>query len=153
MKDGIRGMRFRSPIALGIRDYSRELQFKSSYTLIEHAPLDSLMTEIIPRALEEVRGVVSSALTGDYHKLLEAIGTSAVQSKVEDSEDDNFTSYEHSIVEAVLKADGSGMLVKHPFVNNKLQQLLTKCGFQGIDRRRLSDAGVRSRGRRIPIRT
>jgi hypothetical protein len=130
MKDGIRGTRFRSPIALGIRDYSRELQFKSSYTLIEHAPLDSLMTEIIPRALEEVRGVVASALSGDYHKLLEAIGTSAVQSKVEDSEDDDFTSYEHSIVEAVLKADGSGMLVKHPFVNNKLQRLLAKWAFK-----------------------
>ena len=115
---------------VGIRDYSRELQFKSSYTLTEHAPLDSLMTEIIPRALEEVRGVVSSALAGDYQKLLEAIGTSTAQPKVEDSEDDEFTSYEHSIVEAVLKADGSGMLVKHPFVNNKLQRLLAKWAFK-----------------------
>lgn len=130
LKSGIKGMRFRSSIALGIRDYSRDLQFKSSYTLTEHAPLDSLMTEIIPRALEEVRAVVSSALTGDYQKLLEAIGTSAAQPKVEDSENDEFTSYEHSIVEAVLKADGSGMLVKHPFVNNKLQRLLAKWAFK-----------------------
>jgi hypothetical protein len=130
LKSGIHGMRFRSPIVLGIRDYSRELQFKSSYTLTEHAPLDSLMTEIIPRALEEVHGVVSSALTGDYQKLLEALGTSTAQQKAEDSEDDEFTSYEHSIVEAVLKADGSGMLVKHPFVNNKLQRLLAKWAFK-----------------------
>jgi hypothetical protein len=106
------------------------LQFKSSYTLTEHAPLDSLRTEIIPRALEEVRDVVSSALSGDYQKLLEAIGSSPVQPKVEDAEDERFTSYEHSIVEAVLKADGSGMLVKHPFINGKLQQLLAKWAFK-----------------------
>jgi hypothetical protein len=130
LASGIQGMRFRSPVVLGIRDYSRELQFKSSYTLTEHAPLDSLRTEIIPRALEEVRDVVSSALSGDYRKLLEAIGSSPVQPKVEDSEDEEFTSYEHSIVEAVLKADGSGMLVKHPFINGKLQQLLAKWAFK-----------------------
>ena len=130
LTSGIQGMRFRSPIVLGIRDYSRELQFKSSYTLTEHASLDSLRTEIIPRALEEVRSVVSSALTGDYQKLLEAIGTSPAQPKVEDSEDEEFTSYENSIVEAVLKADGSGMLFKHPFINNKLQQLLAKWAFK-----------------------
>src|SRR5260370_10632815 len=123
-------MRFRSPIVLGIRDYSRELQFKSSYTLTEHAPLDSLRTEIIPRALEEVRSVVSSALTGDYQKLLEAIGTSPAQPKVEDSEDEEFTSYENSIVQAVLKAHGSGMLFQHPFITNKLQQLLAKWAFK-----------------------
>jgi hypothetical protein len=127
---GIQGVRFRSPVVLGIRDYSRDLQFKSSYTLIEHAPLDSLRTEIIPRALEEVRDVVTSALSGDYQKLLEALGSSSVQPKVEDSEDEEFTSYEHSIVEAVLKADGSGMLVKHPFINGKLQQLLAKWAFK-----------------------
>ena len=53
-----------------------------------------------------------------------------MQPKVEDSEDEEFTSYEHSIVEAVLKADGSGMLVKHPFINGKLQQLLAKWAFK-----------------------
>ena len=74
--------------------------------------------------------MVSSALTGDYQKLLEAIGTSPAQPKVEDSEDEEFTSYENSIVEAVLKADGSGMLFKHPFINNKLQQLLAKWAFR-----------------------
>ena len=130
LESGIQGLRFRSSIVLGIRDYSRELQFKSSYTLTEHAPLDSLRTEIIPRALEEVRGVVSSALSGDYQKLLEALGTSTAQQRVEDSEDEEFTSYEHSIVEAVLKADGSGTLVRHPFINNKLQQLLAKWAFK-----------------------
>ena len=128
--NGIQGVRFRSSIVLGIRDYSRELQFKSSYTLTEHAPLDSLRTEIIPRALEEVRGVVSSALSGNYQRLLEVLGTSTVQPRVEDSEDEEFTSYEHSIVEAALKADGSGTLVRHPFINNKLQQLLAKWAFK-----------------------
>src|SRR6266700_6025473 len=130
LQSGIQGSRFRSSIALGIRDYSRELQFKSSYTLTEHAPFDSLKTEIIPRALEEVRSVVSSALTGDYSKLLEAIGTSATQGRVEDSEDVEFTSQESSIVEAVLKSDGSGALIQHSFINNKLQLLLAKWAFK-----------------------
>ena len=58
------------------------------------------------------------------------LGTSTVQPRVEDSEDEEFTSYEHSIVEAVLKADGSGTLVRHPFLNNKLQQLLAKWAFK-----------------------
>jgi len=72
--------------------------------------------------------VVSSALSGDYQKLLEAIGSSPVQPKVEDSEDEEFTSYEHSIVEAVLKADGSGMLVKHPFINGKFATVAGEVG-------------------------
>ena len=127
---GIQGTRFRSPIVLGIRDVSRDLQFKSSYTLIEHAPPASLHTEIIPRALEEVRSVVSSALSGDYRKLLEAIGTSVTQGRVADAEDDEYTSYESSVVEAILKADGSGSLVRHPYLNARLQQLLSKWAFK-----------------------
>src|SRR6202007_3192186 len=115
---------------LGIRDVSRDLQFKSSYTLIEHAPPASLHTEIIPRALEEVRSVVSSALSGDYRKLLEAIGTSGTQGRVADAEDDEYTSYESSVVEAILKADGSGSLVRHPYLNARLQQLLSKWAFK-----------------------
>ena len=123
---GIHGVRFQSSIVLGIRDYSRELRFKSSYTLIQYAPEDSLRTEIIPRALEESRGVVSSALSGDYQKILEVLGTSTVQPRVEDSEDEEFTSYEHTMVEAVLKADGSGMLVRHPWLNKQLHRLLAR---------------------------
>lgn len=130
LRNGIQGTRFRSPIVLGIRDVSRDLQFKSSYTLIEHAPPASLRTEIIPRALEEVRAVVSSALSGDYRKLLEAIGTSMTQGQVADAEDDDYTSYESSVVEAILKADGSGSLVRHPYLNARLQQLLAKWAFK-----------------------
>ena len=130
LSSGIQGTRFRSPIVLGIRDVSRDLQFKSSYTLIEHAPPDSLHTEIIPRALGEVRSVVSSALSGDYRKLLEAIGTSAAQRQIDDAEDDEYTSYESSVVEAILKADGSGSLVRHPYLNTRLQQLLVKWAFK-----------------------
>jgi hypothetical protein len=87
-------------------------------------------TEIIPRALGEVRSVVTSALSGDYRKLLEAIGTSAAQGQIDDAEDDEYTSYESSVVEAILKADGSGSLVRHPYLNARLQQLLVKWAFK-----------------------
>jgi hypothetical protein len=130
LSSGIQGTRFRFPIVLGIRDVPRDLQFKSSYTLIEHASPDSLHTEIIPRALGEVRSVVSSALSGDCRKLLEAIGTSAVQGQINDPEDDEFSSYQASVVEAVLKTDGSGSLVRHPYLNTRLQQLLVKWAFK-----------------------
>jgi len=39
------------PIVLGIRDVSRDLQFKSGYTLVEHAPEDSIELEIKAHAL------------------------------------------------------------------------------------------------------
>jgi len=86
--------------------------------------------------------VVSSALSATTQKLLEAIGSSPVQQKVEDSEDEEFTSYEHSIVEAVLKADGSGMLVKHPFINGKFATVLAKWAFKVSTGGWLSDAGI-----------
>ena len=42
------GRRFRGSVVVGIRDVSRKLEFESSYTLIEHAPDDSMQLEILP---------------------------------------------------------------------------------------------------------
>ena len=39
------------PIVLGIREVSRPLQFESSYTVLQHAPEDSIENEIVPQAV------------------------------------------------------------------------------------------------------
>src|SRR5664280_1041196 len=41
---------FRGPVIVGFRDVSRNLEFNSSYTLLEHAPEDSIELEIKPYA-------------------------------------------------------------------------------------------------------
>ena len=131
------GVRFKGGAVLGIRDWSRSLEFKSSYTLVEHAPLESVTTEIVPQAVAEVKKVVDAALTGEYDALFELLGTSAhqrEQEKLSDEEPDEleeYTSFENTLAEALLKADGSGgYLVKHPYVNQKLQKLLARWAFK-----------------------
>ena len=51
------GRTFRGPVVLGIRDVSRTLEFRASYTLVEHAPADSMELEIKPYALSEIEKV------------------------------------------------------------------------------------------------
>ena len=45
-------------------------------------------------------------------------------------EDGEYTSAERTVVEAVLKADGSGQLVKFPFINNQLQRILCRWAYK-----------------------
>ena len=56
--EGVDARVFEGPVVFGIRDISRPLEFKSSYTLTQHAPMDSIETEIIPFALDQVRKIV-----------------------------------------------------------------------------------------------
>ena len=49
-------------VVIGIREISRELQFSSSYTLVEHAPLNSIETEIKPIAMAAVEKVTRKSL-------------------------------------------------------------------------------------------
>src|SRR5260370_38206549 len=46
---------FLGPVVLGIREISRELENESSYTLLTHAPENSIDLEVLPHALEQVR--------------------------------------------------------------------------------------------------
>ncbi len=48
------GRRFRGDVVVGIREVSRQLEFESSYTLVEHAPEDSIQLEILPQAMKQV---------------------------------------------------------------------------------------------------
>jgi hypothetical protein len=98
-----KGRRFRGPIVLGIREFSRKLEFESSYTLIEHAPDDSIQLEILPEALGQVRKLNESISEGRYQELLELLGLDDAEKSQEE---------EVRTVEGVLLADTSGNIVR-----------------------------------------
>jgi hypothetical protein len=123
---------YRGPIVLGIRDVSRDLQFKSSYTLVEHAPEDSIELEIKAHALQQIERLEAAAKEGDFAELFRLLGTAEAQRSI-DSDGEaptEYTSVENTIVEAVLKADSTGYMVRHPFVNRQLQRMLAKWAFK-----------------------
>jgi hypothetical protein len=113
--------RIRGPIVLGIRDFSRPLEYESSYTLIQHAPDDSIQLEIIPEARRVVKKVNDSIKAGDYKELLDLLGLRDPE-KAEDSE--------FRVVEAALLADATGDIVKHPHIHNQLNRLLADWAFK-----------------------
>ena len=121
---------YRGPIVFGVREVSRKLELQSSYTLIEHAPWESIQVEIAPFAMEQARKLRAACQDGRYDEVLELLGTSHAQGPWEEGTDSEFTSCEHTIVEAVLKADSSGYLIKHPYINNALNRLLAKWTFK-----------------------
>jgi hypothetical protein len=58
------GRRFRGMTVVGFREFSRQLEFESSYTLLEHAPEDSIQLEILPQAMEQVRKLSGAVSEG-----------------------------------------------------------------------------------------
>src|ERR1035438_9530566 len=124
---------FRGPIVLGIREVSRQLEYESSYTLLTHAPESTIDLEVIPHALEQVRKLKTTVDENNFDELFRLLGTSAASRPVSgdgDSEYGEYTSAERTVVEAVLKADGSAQLVKFPFINNQIQRILCRWAYK-----------------------
>ena len=116
-----KGRRFHGPVVLGIREFSRKLEFQSSYTLIEHAPDDSIQLEILPEALGQVRRLNDSISEGRYTELLELLGR---------DDSDKAQDEEVRTLEAALLADTSGHIVRYPYINNQLNRLLARWAFK-----------------------
>ncbi len=123
---------FRGPVVLGIREVSRPLEFESSYTLLTHAPESTIDLEVIPQALEQVRKLKATVDENNFDELFRLLGTSNSRAahSDDDPEDADYTSAERTVAEAVLKADGSGQLVKFPFINNQLQRILCRWAYK-----------------------
>src|SRR3954471_16885768 len=121
------GRRFRGTSVLGIREFSRQLDFESSYTLLEHAPEDSIQLEVLPQAMEQVRKLSGAVSEGRYEELLAMLGQHPEKKSLEldDEGGDEFR-----IVEGLLLADASGEIVRHPYVNNQLNKLLARWAFK-----------------------
>jgi hypothetical protein len=122
------GRRFRGDVVVGIREASRQLEFESSYTLLEHAPEDSIQLEILPQAMQQVRKLSGAVSEGRYEELLEILGRHPDKSLPDDTDQDS--SEEFRIVEGLLLADASGEIVRHPYVNNQLNKLLARWAFK-----------------------
>jgi len=85
-------------------------QAKGSFKIMQDDVADILAADIIlPES--SVKPQLEMGLLGECQKLFSA-------------------SYEASVVEAVVKADGSGSLVRDPYLNTRLQQLLVKWAFK-----------------------
>ena len=122
------GRRFRGSIAVGIREFSRHLEFESSYTLVEHAPEDSIQLEILPHAMDQVRKLSGAVGEGRYGELLEILGRPQDKSLADGLEHGD--NDELNVVEGLLLADASGYIVRHPYVNNQLNKLLARWVFR-----------------------
>ncbi|HZQ17889.1 MAG TPA: hypothetical protein VFA90_04140 [Terriglobales bacterium] len=120
------GRRFRGISWLGIREFSRQLEFESSYTLLEHAPEDSIQLEVLPQAMEQVRKLSGAVSEGRYEELLSMLGRGS--EKWPESGQDGGD--EFRIVEGLLLADASGEIVRHPYVNNQLNKLLARWAYK-----------------------
>ncbi len=122
----------RGAVVLGIREVSRPLQFQSSYTLVEHAPMDSIQMEILPKAMREAERLRTACYEGKWDEVVELLGGSMAQTPGEDASEDNpeFTSYEHTVVEAALKVDSSGSIAMYPYLNDSLNRLLSRWAFK-----------------------
>jgi hypothetical protein len=123
---------YRGPVALGIRDVSRNLEFASSYTLVEHAPADSMELEIKPSALREIDKVRRAWEDNDFTELFRLLGIEDTQHVLETGEepDPAFTSSEYTVAAGALIADGTGYMLKHPFINHYLQKVLTRWAYK-----------------------
>jgi hypothetical protein len=121
------GRRFRGTSVLGIREFSRQLDFESSYTLLEHAPEDSIQLEVLPQAMEQVRKLSGAVSEGRYEELLAMLGQHPEKKSLELDEEGGD---EFRIVEGLLLADASGEIVRHPYVNNQLNKLLARWAYK-----------------------
>jgi hypothetical protein len=118
---------------LGVREYSRPLSFESSYTVIQHAPDDSFELEIKPHALAQTARLKDFLENRDFTGLFELLGISETQRPLIDdmpAEDEEATSVERTVLEGVLKADPTGFLIQHPWVNNQLERVLARWAFK-----------------------
>src|SRR4030095_3486853 len=98
---------YHGPIVFGIREVSEPREFESSSTLLAHASWETLKSEILPHALSQVQKLRTAVEQGNYEGLLELLGTSQAQQRLEAEEtvESGFTSREAPVVETVLKTD------------------------------------------------
>lgn len=123
---------FRGSVLVGIRDVSRDLEFQSSYTLVEHAPDDSIELEIKPYALTLIEKLRKAWEDNNFKELFELLGTQETQSVLDVGEepDPEYTSSEYTVADGALVADGTGYMLKHPFVNHHLQKVLARWAYR-----------------------
>src|SRR6202161_134190 len=135
---GTSGRMYTGPAILGIKQISRQSEFGSSYTLIEHASEEALQFELKLWALQRIKTMRKAWDEGDYQALFEVIGKSEVTT-IDDGvnfdpdsleREDDQPSEGCDPAEAVLLADRSGNAIKIPYVFNQLNRKLARWAFR-----------------------
>jgi hypothetical protein len=123
---------YRGSALVGIRDVSRNLEFQSSYTLVEHAPQDSIELELKPYALKQIEKLRKAWEENNFTELFELLGTQESQRALDIAEDPDpeYTCSEYTVADGALVADGTGYMLKHPFVNSHLQKVLARWAYR-----------------------
>src|SRR5579863_6485597 len=123
---------YRGLTLIGIRDVSRNLEFQSSYTLVEHAPQDSIELELKPHALKQIEKLRKAWEENNFTELFELLGTQQSQRALDIAEDPDpeYTCSEYTVADGALVADGTGYMLKHPFVNSHLQKVLARWAYR-----------------------
>jgi hypothetical protein len=143
---GVHGNLFHGPVVLGIKAVSTVSEFGSSYSLLEHASEESLYTEILPQALEQVHKVKSAWTDGNYEGPFEVIGKFLTEPQKESESDpdagDGFEEEtelnqsspasvgEWEPVEGALMSDGSGMVIHISYVSRHMNRHLARWAFR-----------------------
>ena len=91
---------------------------------IQHAPVESIETEIVPQAVEMIETLKTAWREGNHRKVVELIGQEVRQS--DDSEGEEF----QRVVEAALLADGSGEITRHPYIHTQLSRLMARWAYK-----------------------
>src|SRR5215467_12553769 len=78
---------FRGRVIVGFRDVARKLEVNSSYTLLEHAPEDSIELEIKPYALSQIGKVRQAIEENNFTELFQLLGTQESQRVLEAGEE------------------------------------------------------------------
>jgi len=123
---------YRGLTLIGIRDVSRNLEFQSSYTLVEHAPQDSIELELKPYALKQIEKLRKAWEENNFMDLFGLLGTQESQRALDIAEevDPEYTCSEYTVADGALVADGTGYMLKHPFVNGHLQKVLARWAYR-----------------------
>ncbi len=137
---GTSGRMFTGPSTLGIKHISRQSEFGSSYTLIEHASEEALQFELKTWALTRIKDMRKAWDEGDYEALFAITGKSETTT-IEDSlnfdpdaleREDDPASEGCDPADAVLLADRSGNAIKIPYVFNQLNRKMARWAFRAL---------------------
>ena len=125
---------FVSDMIVGVRETSRNLEFGSSYTVLQHAPWEVIEREIIPQASAEIAILTEAWRAQNHVKVIEKIGKKV---SIDDDQFDEVATRELSkqdqpmqAVESILLADGTGKITRHPYVHKTLSKLVAQWAFK-----------------------
>jgi hypothetical protein len=125
------GFPVQTDVAAGIREVSRLLTFESSYTLIVHAPRESVQLEIIPEARTKIRRVNEAITTRNHPALVELLGRT-VPADADEEDGEVKEKEQERMLEAVLLADGSGEMTRHPYIYQQLDKRLAHWAYKTL---------------------